>query len=147
MSQIHGTCVEVAGIGVLLRGPEGSGKSDLALRLIDGGARLVADDRVDLRPGDGGPWASAPADLAGRLEVRGVGVIAVATVAVARLGLVCDLVPAARIERLPRREAAEIDGVSLPRMSVAPFEASAPAKVRLAARALVRGIMPDHDDG
>jgi len=147
MTQVHGTCVEIAGIGVLLRGAEGSGKSDLALRLIDGGARLVADDRVDLRPGDGGLWASAPAALAGRLEVRGVGIMAVPAVAATRLGLVCDLVPAARIERLPRRGTAEVDGVSLPLLSITPFEASAPAKVRLAARVLVRDTMPDHDDG
>jgi serine kinase of HPr protein (carbohydrate metabolism regulator) len=146
MIQVHGTCIEVAGIGVLLRGAEGSGKSDLALRLIDGGARLVADDRVDLRPGAGGLWASAPAALAGRLEVRGIGIMAVPTVAAARLGLVCDLV-VAEIERIPSRLSAELEGVSLPLLSVAPFEASTPAKVRLAARALVRGIMPDHDDG
>jgi serine kinase of HPr protein (carbohydrate metabolism regulator) len=146
MSQVHGTCIEVAGIGVLLRGAEGSGKSDLALRLIDGGARLVADDRVDLRPGAGDLWASAPAALAGRLEVRGIGIMAVPTVASARLGLVCDLV-VAEIERIPSRLSAELEGVSLPLLSVAPFEASTPAKVRLAARALVRGIMPDHDDG
>jgi serine kinase of HPr protein (carbohydrate metabolism regulator) len=146
MIQVHGTCIEVAGIGVLLRGAEGSGKSDLALRLIDGGARLVADDRVDLRPGAGGLWASAPAALAGRLEVRGIGIMAVPAVAAARLGLVCDLV-VAEIERIPSRLSAELEGVSLPLLSVAPFEASTPAKVRLAARALVRGIMPDHDDG
>ena len=147
MTQVHGTCVEIAGIGVLLRGAEGSGKSDLGLRLIDGGARLVADDRVDLSPGDGGLWASAPATLAGRLEVRGVGIMAVPAVAAVRLGLVCDLMPAARIERIPPRDTAELDGVSLPRLAVAPFQASTPAKVRLAARALVRGIMPGHDDG
>jgi len=147
MTQVHGTCVEVAGIGVLLRGAEGSGKSDLALRLIDGGARLVGDDRIDLRAGDGGLWASAPAALAGQLEVRGMGIMTVPAVAAARLGLVCDLVSATPIERLPRRETVEIDGVSLARLSIAPFEVSAAAKVRLAARALVRGILPDHDDG
>ena len=92
-------------------------------------------------------WASAPAALAGRLEVRGVGIMEVPAVAAVRLGLVCDLVPAARIERLPRRGTVEIDGVSLPLLPVTPLEASAAAKVRLAARALVRGILPDHDDG
>jgi len=147
MTQVHGTCVEIAGIGVLLRGADGSGKSDLALRLIDGGARLVADDRVDLRPGDDGIWASAPAVLAGRLEVRGVGILTVPAVAMARVGLVCDLVPASRVARLPRPARAELGGVFLPLLAIAPFQASAVAKVRLAARAIVRGIMPDHDDG
>ena len=58
--QIHGACVDLSGAGVLLRGPSGSGKSDLALRLIDGGASLVADDRVDLEVRDGNLAAHAP---------------------------------------------------------------------------------------
>ena len=65
--QIHGACVEISGVGVLLRGPSGSGKSDLALRLIDGGASLVADDRVDLAVLDGVLTARAPANLAGMI--------------------------------------------------------------------------------
>ena len=84
-SQVHGTCVAVAGVGVLLRGPPGSGKSDLALRLIDRGAELVADDRVTLRREDDGIVASAPASLAGLIEVRGVGVARVPAIARARV--------------------------------------------------------------
>ena len=72
--QVHGTCIAIDGAGVLLRGPSGCGKSDLALRLIDGGAVLVADDRVSLEARAGDLVASAPDALAGLLEVRGVGI-------------------------------------------------------------------------
>ena len=61
MLLVHGTTVEIAGQAVLIRGPSGSGKSDLALRLIDGGAQLVADDQTELSPRDGRLVASAPA--------------------------------------------------------------------------------------
>jgi len=74
MLRIHGTCVALSGLGVLLRGPSGSGKSDLALRLIDGGAKLVADDQVELAlDAAGRVMARAPATLSGLLEVRGIG--------------------------------------------------------------------------
>ena len=75
MEQIHATCVDIEGAGVLLLGPSASGKSDLALRLMDGGARLVADDRVDLALEDGRLVASAPKDIASRIEVRGLGIL------------------------------------------------------------------------
>ena len=99
MVTIHGTCVLVGGIGVLLRGPSGAGKSDVALRLIDGGALLVADDRVELRMVDGRLMASAPAALAGLLEVRGLGIVRLPCDGPAEVGLVVDLVAAAEVER------------------------------------------------
>ncbi|MGE3652127.1 MAG: HPr kinase/phosphorylase, partial [Reyranellaceae bacterium] len=74
-SQIHATCVALPEGGVLLRGDSGAGKSDLALRLIDGGARLVADDRTDLmREGDL-LIARAPTSIAGLIEARGLGIL------------------------------------------------------------------------
>src|SRR5690242_15181364 len=97
----HGTCVEIGGVGVLLRGPPGSGKSDLALRLIDRGARLVADDQTELRREGAAVLASAPPSIAGRIEVRGVGILELPQAPSVALGLVVDLVPAADIERLP----------------------------------------------
>lgn len=141
MIQVHGTCVELAGIGVLLRGPSGSGKSDLALRLIDRGARLVADDRVELRLEKGAIAASAPGPIAGRMEARGIGIHEIPSVAETRLGLVVDLVESGRIERLPEPQVCNLLGVSLPLVRLVAFEASAGAKVRLAARALGQGIM------
>lgn len=139
MTTVHGACVMIAGIGVLLRGSSGRGKSDLALRLIDEGAVLVADDQVDLaREGDG-LVASAPAGLAGLLEARGVGLMRLPAAGSARLALVVDLVEAPAVERLPDPDSAVLSGVALPRIALAPFEASAPAKLRLAARAVAEG--------
>jgi HPr kinase/phosphorylase len=134
MTQIHATCIDIDGMAVLLRGAPGSGKSDLALRLIDGGARLVADDRVDLEVRDGRVVASAPAEIAGLFEVRGLGVLATEHIAESPLGAIVDLVAAEAVERIPEEAAEDILGVSFPLYRLAPFEASAPAKVRLAVR-------------
>ncbi|PIW27302.1 MAG: serine/threonine protein kinase [Rhodospirillales bacterium CG15_BIG_FIL_POST_REV_8_21_14_020_66_15] len=138
--QIHATCVAIGGAGVLLRGPSGAGKSDLALRLIDGGGphgpRLVADDRVDLCLRDGRVWAQAPEALRGLLEVRGVGIMPMRHVDEAPVALVCDLVAPHQVERLPEERSTPILGRDLPFIRLAPFEASAPAKIRLALRRL-----------
>jgi serine kinase of HPr protein (carbohydrate metabolism regulator) len=136
MSTIHATCVAIEGHGVLIRGPSGAGKSDLALRLIDGGALLVADDRVALSIEGGRLVARAPRPLAGLMEVRGLGIVEVPSAASAPILLVCDL--ADRVERLPDAETATLAGVALPLLRLAPFEASASAKLRLAVRTLAR---------
>jgi len=137
LRQIHGTVVALAGRGVLLRGRPGSGKSDLALRLIERGGRLVADDRVDLALRRGRVIARAPRTLAGLIEARGVGVVSVPRLARAPIALVADLTDRERVERMPAPDRCVLLGVSLPRLRLAPFEASAPIKLRLAlARAL-----------
>lgn len=143
--QVHASCVVIGATGVLLRGPSGSGKSDLALRLIDGGARLVADDRVDLErdPDSGGLLAAAPRALAGLIEVRGLGIVRLPAVARARLGLVVDLCAAAAVPRLPEPRRCAYLGLTLPLLAVAPFETSAAAKLRLAARALNDDIVSE----
>lgn len=138
---IHGTCVLVLGIGVLLRGPSGSGKSDLALRLIEAGAHLVADDRVDLRWEGEQLMARAPERLRGVLEVRGVGLVTMPHVETTALALVVDLVPPDRIERLPDPTVAPLCGGSLPRLTLAPFEVSAAAKLKAAVAALASGSL------
>lgn len=74
METVHATTIAIDGAGVLLRGPSASGKSDLALRLIDDGARLVADDRTVLALRDGIVEASAPPSIRGKIEVRGLGI-------------------------------------------------------------------------
>jgi serine kinase of HPr protein (carbohydrate metabolism regulator) len=137
-ADIHGTCVAVDGAGVLLCGPSGSGKSDLALRLIDGGALLVADDLTRLVREAGGLLAVAPKRLAGRIEVRGLGIVAVPHVRRERLALIVDLVVPEAIERLPQARTRSHLGLAVPLIRLDPFEASAPAKVRLAARQLGR---------
>lgn len=134
METVHATTVAIGGRGVLLRGPSGSGKSDLALRLIDGGADLVADDRTVLTLNAGGVIASSPPCILGKIEVRGLGIVRMAAGAPASLALVVDIA-AAEIERLPPPESVNILGVRIPLLRIAPFEASAPAKIRLAVRA------------
>lgn len=131
----HATCVELDGVGVLLRGPSGAGKSDLAILLIDQGAHLVADDQVRLWAEDGVLTAAAPERLAGLVEARGIGIVRLDHLPVCRVGLVVDLVPPEAVERLPETSRQTVAGIELPALSLAPFEASAPAKLRLALRA------------
>ena len=123
----------------------GAGKSDLALRLIDGGARLVADDRVDLRTENDFIIAAAPPALAGLIEVRGLGIIKLDALPQISIALVIELVGAEMIERLPTRESTQLMETTLPLLHLAPFEAVAPAKVRLAA-GLARGSIMRADD-
>jgi HPr kinase/phosphorylase len=136
---VHATCIALRSgkswRGVLLRGPSGAGKSDLALRLIEGGARLVADDQTALIQEARRLVGAPPGVLAGLLEVRGVGIVKLGRaqlLARAPIALLVDLVPPDRIERLPDPAREDLLGVDLPRMTLAPFEASAPAKLRLA---------------
>jgi HPr kinase/phosphorylase len=115
-----------------LRGPSGCGKSDLALRLIDQGAYLVADDQTELHL-DGAEIAmTAPATIAGQIEVRGLGIRRVASVAQAPLRLVVDLVAPQAVERMPEPQHCTLLGRAIPLVALAPFEASATAKIRLA---------------
>ncbi len=141
MIQVHASCVELEGRGVLLRGPSGRGKSDLALRLIDRGARLVADDRVNLRAAGGAVIASSPKPIAGKIEVRGLGIIRVAALAEVTLSLVVDLVPLEEVERLPEQRFCSYLEHRLPLVRLVATEASAAAKVRLAVRSLGGTIM------
>jgi HPr kinase/phosphorylase len=130
--QIHASAVAIDGRGVLLRGPSGSGKSDLALRLIDAGAVLIADDRVDLVPGADGIRLSGPENLAGLLEVRGVGIVRMPFVTEVSLSLIVDLEEPENIERLPDSLYVEFAGHRVRRIGLDPLQASAPAKIRLA---------------
>lgn len=137
-SLIHGTCVALGSGAALLRGPSGAGKSDLALRFLDTyrgeSAALISDDQTRLAVCGSELIASAPEPIRGRLEVRGIGIVEVATRGEAVLALVVDLVDGADIERLPADPAPheEILGLSIPVFKLAPFEASAPLKLKLA---------------
>jgi serine kinase of HPr protein (carbohydrate metabolism regulator) len=135
--QLHATAVAIDGpsglSGILLLGPSGAGKSDLALRLIDRGARLIADDRVDLITREDHIVLSAPAPIKGLLEVRGLGILRFAHVS-ARLALAIELVGPDAVDRLPEPDADLFAGHKVPLVRLAPFEASAPIKVELALR-------------
>ena len=130
-TRMHATCVAIGGAAVLLRGPSGAGKSDLALRLIEAGAKLVADDQVLLEAVDGRLIARAPAPIAGKLEVRGIGIVEMNAAANVPVALLVELT--SDIQRLPddSRER-PILGVRLPLVSVDATTPSAASKVALA---------------
>ena len=134
---VHATCVALEGPsgprGVLLRGPSGAGKSDLALRLIDEGARLVADDQCALSLGsDSRVLARAPEVLAGQIEARGLGIVKAPRLNEAPIALIVDLSPGGPVERMPAPMTEDLLGVAVPRVVLDPFEASVLAKLRLA---------------
>lgn len=136
--QIHATAIHWPGLGgALLLGPSGAGKSDLALRLIGEGALLVADDQTLLVVRDGAIIARAPAAIAGLIEVRGVGLVAVPTIRSTRLAAAFTLAPGAAPERLPEPEARAVmpGGPPLPHWTLDSFAPSASIAVRLALRA------------
>ncbi len=133
---LHGTVAArwMAGVGwrgVLITGPAGAGKSDLALRLIGRGWRLVADDYAHVGASGGVLYAVAPDTIVGRMEVRGVGIVPSCSLGIARLVLVIALTRDA-VERLPEPSARTLDGVALPVLRLDGFEASAVEKVAAA---------------
>tara|TARA_B100001123_G_scaffold427662_1_gene543524 strand:+ start:1312 stop:1740 length:429 start_codon:yes stop_codon:yes gene_type:complete len=135
MQSIHATAVAIENRGVLLRGPSGAGKSDLALRLIDGGAVLVADDRIELTCNSNFLMAHCPRAIGGKLEVRGVGILTLPFVSPAAVTMIVDLVQPEEIERLPNPRRVDLLGKSIRKLALAPFEPSAAAKVRSAVNA------------
>jgi HPr kinase/phosphorylase len=134
----HATAVAILGDGVLLIGPSGSGKSDLALRLIDRGAILVSDDAVLLEAGNLDLCVCAAPNIEGRLEVRNVGIIRTPHCQSAVLRLVVELGTCE--ERLPADTlSTTIAGFAVPLARLNPFEASAAIKVEHALRSVVDG--------
>jgi serine kinase of HPr protein (carbohydrate metabolism regulator) len=117
--------------GVLVEGPSGVGKSDLALRALDAGFRLVADDRTLVFVSGGRLWGKAPEPLAGLIEVRGLGVVAADALPFAEIVMLVRCVerPDA-VERLPDPRAETIAGVSLPIFDLWPREPAAPVKIQ-----------------
>jgi serine kinase of HPr protein (carbohydrate metabolism regulator) len=152
---IHASCVVLTGAGeafgaprdggVLILGESGAGKSDLALRLIAMGAMLVADDRCDLFVSSDALRAAVPRSLAGMIEIRGLGIVHIPWQPDARVALSVRLANPRLVARLPETvkyhppPPLELPEEDLPHeILLAPFEASAPAKVLAAAAKFAR---------
>jgi len=128
---VHGTSVARDGRAVLLTGPSGSGKSDLALRLIDRGFTLVSDDQTILSRAGDRLTASAPTQIRGKMEIRGLGIVEMETDSDVPLALIVELT--SEIERIPAEgRTCQILGHSLPLVRIDAMTSSAPAKVALA---------------
>ena len=135
---LHASCVAIGGRAVLIAGASGAGKSDLALRLIDRGAVLVSDDQVGLAAVDGQLIADAPATIAGKMEVRGLGIVDMTHRSTMPVALLIEL--SRTIERMPEPGSRTLCGIEVPVVALDPFEASAPVKAELALRLL--GLEP-----
>ena len=128
---LHATTVVKDGRAVLISGRSGSGKSDLALRLIDRGADLVSDDYTIVRRIGGKLLASAPPNIAGKLEVRGIGIVELPASGDAPVCMMVDL--SQEVERMPAAAGpVVVAGVSVPVVALSGLEASAPVKVEVA---------------
>jgi serine kinase of HPr protein (carbohydrate metabolism regulator) len=128
---VHASTVAMNGRAVLITGPSGSGKSDLTLRLLDRGFTLVSDDQTIVRRDGQRLIASPPPTIAGKLEIRGLGIVEMEHVQDISVALLVELT--SEIQRLPddSRER-PIAGVPLPLISIDAMSASAPSKVALA---------------
>jgi serine kinase of HPr protein (carbohydrate metabolism regulator) len=126
------TCVAIGDRALLLEGEPGSGKSSLALSLIDRGAQLIGDDGVALERRGGVLWATAPPNIAGLLEVRNVGLLRFPTTQ-ARVALIL------RLDRnaprfVERADSIDLAGVPVPALTFDPTIAGAPIRAELALR-------------
>lgn len=141
---LHGTAVALDGKAALIVGPSGAGKSDLALRFLSSSQalydaqfeqRLVGDDQLYASVTErGGVVLRPPDNLAGLIEVRGVGIVRVPHIPCAELSVVVTLVSGDEVNRLPEMPSphTNILSVSVPSISLWAFEPSAPQKLYLA---------------
>ncbi len=132
---LHASCVAIDGRAVLIEGRSGEGKSDLALRLIDRGALLVSDDYTICTRRDGVLHGAAPATIAGKIEVRGIGLVTLPHADSAPIALLVTILDAP--PRMPEgSQTRKIAGVDVPVVALPALEPSAPIKVELALRHL-----------
>ncbi|MEH6756848.1 MAG: HPr kinase/phosphatase C-terminal domain-containing protein [Parasphingorhabdus sp.] len=137
-SMLHASCVSIEGAGIMISGPSGSGKSDLALRLIDRGATLISDDYVELRLDQGRILLNAPANIEGKIELRSLGIFDCPHVSDIPLMMQVLLKPTTA--RFPMDSQTEtIMTMAVPTITLNAAEASAPIKVEMALRQLLKG--------
>jgi len=138
---IHASCVAIGAKGVLLLGPPGAGKSSVALQLIDGGAKLVADDRTVLTTKAKALYASAPATIAGLIEIYGVGIVELPIRARVKLALAVLL--GGKPTRMPAPAHFTHAGVALPQLRLDARDPATPARIRAALTAHDKGLFRD----
>lgn len=131
MTLYHASCVELDGKAIIIEGPSGSGKSDLSLRLIDAGAKLVSDDYVDIREENNSLIGYGPPNIEGLIEVRGIGLVEVEHIKSSPLYLSLELKPRDEIERLPEAEYFEMHDIQIPNYKFDAFSVSAIVKIKL----------------
>lgn len=129
---IHASTIAIDGRAVMLLGPSGAGKSDLALRLIDRGAVLVSDDYTQLAQSGALLIARAPSTIAGKIEVRGLGIIALPHVNDVAVALAVYLRPA--VDRMPERQTERFLDIPVRTLTLDPFPPSAPLVIEHALR-------------
>lgn len=127
---VHASCVAIGGRAVLLAGGSGAGKSDLAVRLIDRGAELVSDDYTELRCVGETLLARAPETIAGKIELRGVGIIELEPAADVPVCLYADL--GAAPDRFPEAATIRLAGLDIPLVALSALEPSAALKLEYA---------------
>ena len=128
---VHASSVAIDGRAILITGVSGSGKSDLALRLIDRGFTLISDDQTLVRRDGDRLVASAPSSIEGKLEIRGIGIIEMETASDVPAALLVELT--SDIQRLPDDSRKRpILGINLPLVTIDATTASAAVKVALA---------------
>ncbi|GAA0483867.1 HPr kinase/phosphorylase [Parasphingorhabdus litoris] len=138
----HASCVAIQAAGIMLSGPSGAGKSDLALRLIDRGATLISDDYVELHDDGNQIRLNAPAKIAGKIEIRSLGIFDCKHVS--NIPLRLQVILKSKTERFPLDNQLEtIMTMAIPTITINPAEASAPIKVE---KALQRLLQETQDD-
>ena len=130
LKRIHSTSVVIDDNGVLILGDSGSGKSDLALRLIDNGATLISDDISICRKNSNNIYLYCPPEIKGLLEVREIGIITVPFVERIKLRLVVNL-KSNNNERFPKDNSFRILGIKIPLISIEGKNSSAVAKIKV----------------
>jgi HPr kinase/phosphorylase len=138
--EMHATAVSISGAGIMIRGASGSGKSDLALRLIDRGATLISDDQVAITRKNDRLFLSPPPVIAGKLEVRALGIIGLDHVAGVELKLIADLQE--KPDRFPLdNQVMILLGIKVPSCRLDAMEASAAIKAELALQHILQGAI------